>query len=179
MSGSPGSLSIACVALDVPGTDAFDYRIPPEQVGTLVPGAWVLVPWGRTRRVGIVVRLREHSDVPAERLRCVIGRFAEAPEPDPGWIEMIRFVARYYHRHLGEVALPAIPKLLRTPPAARARGTVFARARKRWDALRPAAGAAGGNARGDRVEAANRRAGVGQGAGHDTAAHAATSDVAA
>ncbi len=143
VSESPGSLSIACVALDVPATDAFDYRVSPEQLGAIVPGAWVLVPWGRTRRVGIVVRMRERSDVPAERLRNVIGPFADAPAPDPHWIEMIRFVARYYHRHLGEVALPSIPKLLRTPPAARARGTVFARARKRWDAMRSARDAAG------------------------------------
>src|SRR5690606_3614483 len=38
----------------------------------------------------------------------------------------------YYHRGLGEVALPAIPKLLRTPPAAKARGSAFARARQRF-----------------------------------------------
>ncbi|HQY28936.1 MAG TPA: primosomal protein N', partial [Burkholderiaceae bacterium] len=50
----------------------------------------------------------------------------------PSWLELVRFCADYYHRGFGEVALPAIPKLLRTPPAPKARGSAFTRARKRF-----------------------------------------------
>ena len=127
---------IACVALDVPATGAFDYRIEAEHRDAVVPGAWVLVPWGRGRRIGIVAELRDRSEIPPERLRSALGPVAGAPVPDPHWIDLIRFATRYYHRQLGEVALPAIPKLLRTPPSPKARGSVFERARKRWDTIR-------------------------------------------
>ncbi len=128
--------SVACVALDVPAAGAFDYRIEAEHRDAVVPGAWVLVPWGRGRRIGIVAELRERSEISPERLRSVIEPVAGAPAPDALWIDLIRFATRYYHRQLGEVALPAIPKLLRTPPSAKARGSVFERARRRWDANR-------------------------------------------
>lgn len=117
------------VALDVPGAEGFDYGVTPEQAGAVREGVWVLVPWGRGRRIGLVTGLREDTPVPPDRLRALIGVLDDAPAPDPDWLALLRFAARYYHRTIGEVALPAIPRLLRTPPAARSRGSVFARAR--------------------------------------------------
>jgi len=124
----------ARVALDIPGAQGFDYALAPEHLDRIREGAWVLVPWGRSRRVGIVAELRSDSPVPAERLRTVIDVIAEAPAPDAHWLALLRFAASYYHRSLGEVALPAIPKLLRTAPGPRSRGSVFARARAKGPA---------------------------------------------
>ncbi|MCL4183288.1 MAG: primosomal protein N' [Burkholderiaceae bacterium] len=124
------------MALDVPlaqlGTSLFDYSIGPEHDAVLQPGSWVVVPWGRGRRVGLVTELAAHSQIDATRVRPIHGVIGDAPVLARAWFELVRFAADYYHRGVGEVALPAIPKLLRTPPPPRARGSVFARARERF-----------------------------------------------
>jgi primosomal protein N' (replication factor Y) len=129
------------VALDVPlaqlGASLFDYAIDPGNATAVQVGSWVVVPWGRTRRIGLVMELAARSDIDAARVRPMHGVIADAPMLDRAWFELVRFAAGYYHRGLGEVALPAIPKLLRTPPAPRARGSVFARARERFAGVPP------------------------------------------
>ncbi len=124
------------VALDVPmahlGTPLFDYSIPPAQAGAVGPGDWVVVPWGRGRRIGIVAELAAHSAIDVARVKPLLARLDDAPALPGAWLELARFCAGYYHRGLGEVLMPAIPKLLRTPPAPRARGSVFGRARARF-----------------------------------------------
>ncbi|HMM51946.1 MAG TPA: primosomal protein N' [Burkholderiaceae bacterium] len=132
----------ARVALDVPlaqlGASLFDYRVPAEMAAAVAVGSWVVVPWGRGRRVGLVAGLARHCEIDAARVRPLSTVLGDAPALPPSWFELLRFCADYYHRGLGEVALPAIPKLLRTPPAARARGSVFARARERFATALPA-----------------------------------------
>ncbi len=124
----------ARVALDIPIAPWFDYRVPDELIGTLGPRDWVLVPWGRGRRVGLVLSVGAAPELPEEKIRAIERRFATAPRPDAAWLALVEFAARYYHRHPGEVALPALPRLLRTPPVARARGCPFERARARFRA---------------------------------------------
>lgn len=136
--GSDTTVRYARVALDLPasqlGASWFDYALDPEAREAVEPGSWVLVPWGAGRRVGLVVALAGHTDLEPARIKTVIGALPGArPAPEP-WLRLLRFAADYYHRGLGEVALPAVPKLLRTPPAPRARGSVFDRARARFDA---------------------------------------------
>ena len=115
-------LLIAKVALDVPQigqNDGFDYLIcdaaHPAQPAFAppLPGSWVQVPWGKSQRVGLVVALAATSALEQQRLRAITHVLIDAPTPDPAWIKLLRFVADYYHRSLGEVALPAIPTLLR------------------------------------------------------------------
>ena len=127
----PHPARIARVALDVPMVDGFDYALEAGLEARVQVGAWVLVPWGKARRIGIVLALLPASDLPPERLRPVSALLEDAPPPDPQWLALAAFAARYYHRGIGEVLMPSIPKLLRAVPAARARGSVFARARKR------------------------------------------------
>ena len=126
----------ARVALDVPltqlGASLFDYRVPPGLAAVVAVGSWVVVPWGRGRRVGLVAELAGRSEIEPARVKPLSAVLADAPALPPPWFDLLRFCADYYHRGLGEVALPAIPKLLRTPPAARARGSAFARARDRF-----------------------------------------------
>ncbi|MFZ4759515.1 MAG: primosomal protein N', partial [Burkholderiaceae bacterium] len=112
--------TIARVVLDVPLPDPFDYRLPDgwqPQVGD-----WVVVPWGRSRRVGLVVGLAGGSDLPADRLKPIDALLPGMPRMPGHWLDFIAFGARYYHAGLGELALPSVPKLLRGVPAARSRG---------------------------------------------------------
>ncbi len=121
----------ARVALDVPIAPWFDYLVPDELADSLRARDWVLVPWGRGRRVGLVLEVGGQPEHAAEKIRPIASLIGAAPRPDPAWLELVEFAARYYHRHRGEIALPALPRLLRTPPSARARGCAFERARAR------------------------------------------------
>ncbi|HEY0878674.1 MAG TPA: hypothetical protein VGE10_09500, partial [Zeimonas sp.] len=100
------------------GASYFDYAFDAGVAGPRV-GSWVVVPWGRTRRIGLVVALADRPAVDASRVRRVERVLDAAPPLPPAWIELVGFAARYYHRGTGEVALPAIPKLLRSVGALR------------------------------------------------------------
>ena len=124
--------TIARVVLDVPLPDPFDYRLPDGWQPQA--GDWVVVPWGRSRRVGLVVGLAEGSDLPADRLKPIDALLPGMPRMPGHWLDFIAFGARYYHAGLGELALPSVPKLLRGVPAARSRGPATGRARERFGA---------------------------------------------
>ncbi|HZZ92630.1 MAG TPA: primosomal protein N' [Usitatibacter sp.] len=104
-------MHIARIALDVPLDEAFDFRVP---AGMEAPeGALVVVPFGRTRKVGVVVERTAASDVPAERLRDVEAVVDDVPPFAPADLDLFRFCARYYQRPLGEVIATGIPPRLR------------------------------------------------------------------
>ena len=63
------AVRIVRVALDVPLDEAFDFRLADGVEAP--PGTLVIVPFGRTRKVGVVVAQAAHTDVPPERLRAV------------------------------------------------------------------------------------------------------------
>jgi primosomal protein N' (replication factor Y) len=101
------------IALDTPLTSCFDYRWPcaPEhrpQVGQLV-----LVNFGRREVVGLITAVREHSDVPADKLKDAIAVRNQLSALSAEWLALAGFAAEYYQRPLGEVALPGLPKNLR------------------------------------------------------------------
>ena len=130
------STRFARVALDVPlahlGASLFDYSVASDLAAAVTAGSWVVVPWGRGRRVALVVEMAAHSEIDVTRVKPLVAVLGDAPALPAPWFDLLRFCADYYHRGIGEVALPAIPKLLRTPPAARARGSAFTRARERF-----------------------------------------------
>jgi primosomal protein N' (replication factor Y) len=101
------------VALDVPLAGFFDYA-----AGQPVPvGMRVIVPFGRRKLVGIVV---DQPDAPAldpGRIKSVDKVLDDLPPLPDAWLRLARFAARYYHRPLGEVMLPALPVGLRRPGA--------------------------------------------------------------
>ncbi len=138
--GAAAAGPYARVALDVPIAPWFDYRVPADAAATIGPGDWVLVPWGRGRKIGIVIGLSDTPGIAEDKVRPLIGRIDEAPPATPAWLGLVDFAARYYHRHPGEVMMPAVPKLLRAPPSARrSKESAFGRARRRFVAAASAA----------------------------------------
>jgi len=102
---------IARIALDVPLDDVFDFRLP---AGIEAPlGSLVVVPFGRSRKVGVVIEHAAESAVPAERLRDVEAVVADVPAIGAPELDLYRFCARYYQRPLGEVVATALPPRLR------------------------------------------------------------------
>ena len=104
-------MKFAHVALDVPLEDAFDFRIADGQEVPL--GSLVVVPFGRTRKVGVVVGLADESAVAAQRLRAIESVVGDVPALGEAELELFDFCARYYQRPLGEVLGAALPPRLR------------------------------------------------------------------
>ena len=83
---------------------------------TLLPaGTLVRVPLGQRRVLGVVWDEGPHAaPAPADvEPRSIVEAFDELPALDASWRELVAFVARYYQRSLGEVALAALPPQLR------------------------------------------------------------------
>ncbi len=102
------------VALPVPLYTCYDYLPPreawPEQAGR---GCRVRVPFGRGRRVGVVVAVTEHTEVPQHKLRPAQAWLDAEPLLDAPLMALLEWAARYYHHPLGEVLDAALPTLLR------------------------------------------------------------------
>jgi len=133
------------VALDVPLPGPFDYSAP-IPVGLPLAnhggpefnpvGRRVVVPWGRTQRIGVVTAVSSESALARERLRAVDQCLLDLGSLPSRWLELVQFAASYYQVGLGELALPAIPALLRSAQAYRTQkprgGGPVERARTAW-----------------------------------------------
>ena len=109
------SYCILEVVLDTPLNSSFDYRWPCEPGQEPVPGQLALVSFARREIMALIVAVKQHTDVPPEKLKDALAvRSQLSPLPER-WIALARFAAEYYQRPLGEVALPGLPKNLRVP----------------------------------------------------------------
>ena len=124
-------LRVACdVPVAVSADGLFDYAPCelPLNDGTMLNtydrDAWigraVIVPFGRPNKSGVtktvvgwVFETADTTDVPADKLTQVVGIVPSVPQADARCLQLMRFMARYYQRGLGEVSLPALPKKLR------------------------------------------------------------------
>ena len=113
-------MSVLRVALDVPLTRVFDYALPPTLSAEV--GDRVVVPFGSRQRLGVVLERAGHSDVPAAKLKPITGVRDDAPRLSDDWLGLMRFLASYYQRPLGETVISSLPPRLRSvKPLPRAR----------------------------------------------------------
>jgi primosomal protein N' (replication factor Y) len=108
----PRENSVARVALDVPLGTLFDYAVPEGLAPEI--GARVVVPFGARQRIGIVVELSASSELAESRLKPLVAVRDDAPVLSQHWIDLMRFLASYYQRPLGEAMLAALPPRLRS-----------------------------------------------------------------
>ena len=104
-------VTILRVAIDVPLEGPFDF-LPLEGRETPV-GSLVAVPFGRTRKIGVVVGHAATSEVPAERLKPVLEVIEDVPPIGQADLDLFAFCAGYYQRPLGEVISASLPPRLR------------------------------------------------------------------
>ncbi|MFT5961163.1 MAG: primosomal protein N' (replication factor Y) [Burkholderiaceae bacterium] len=106
---------ILTVALDAPINVCFDYRWLLEGDRPVLPaiGQIAIVPFGRREVAAIIVEVGVHTDVPFEKLKNAIAVHAQLLPLSSSWLALCRFASAYYHRPLGEVVIPALPKNLR------------------------------------------------------------------
>ncbi|MFC0336499.1 replication restart DNA helicase PriA [Kushneria avicenniae] len=126
MSPSGPDRVILAVAVSSPLKRAFDY-LPDRETPDdgWVPGVRVRVPFGQRSVIGVVIDIRDHSDVPPDRLRRIEALIDRSPLPGD-WLWLCRFAARYYQHSLGDTLIGAMPSLLRQGRP------LEARTRTRW-----------------------------------------------
>ena len=99
------------VVVDKPLAQGFDYLwdeaalgVRPE-VGTIVE-----VPFGRTRLVGVIIKVSTYSEFDIDKLK-VVARVAPLPPLDPAVLRLMNFASQYYIHALGETIIPTIPQM--------------------------------------------------------------------
>ena len=111
-----GLLRIAVIA---PVGGYFDYLPPRDsRIDDVLPGIRVRVPFGRARRIGVVVGTGQRSSLPPSRLKRVLELIDDEPLIDADLLGVLEWVASYYRQPPGEVFAAALPKLLRVGRAA-------------------------------------------------------------
>ncbi|MEM7540960.1 MAG: primosomal protein N' [Pseudomonadota bacterium] len=107
---SKTSHSVWSVAVFAPLRQSFDYRWegppPPDLVGQRVA-----VPFGRSQRLGIVVKALSQSST--ERLKAIDATLDDGPLFDEHLLQLGRWAADYYQYPLGEVLQGMLPTLYR------------------------------------------------------------------
>ena len=101
------------VALDVPLDRLFDYRCDDARDDAV--GRLVVVPFGRGRKVGVVIAVSNRTDVADERIRPVLRVVRDLPALPAATLDLLRFCHRYYHHPLGATVANALPTALRRP----------------------------------------------------------------
>jgi primosomal protein N' (replication factor Y) (superfamily II helicase) len=102
------------IAVPAPLFQGFDY-LPPAgvDVQTLQPGLRLRVPFGRGRRIGVLLGTAPQAAVSAARLKRALEILDDEPVLPPDLLELCRWAAAYYHHPLGEVLATALPTRLR------------------------------------------------------------------
>jgi primosomal protein N' (replication factor Y) (superfamily II helicase) len=96
----------------VPLARLFDYAVPEGMQVAL--GDRAIVPFGARQRLGVVIEVDAASALPASRLKSLAGIRDDAPRLTPEWLELMRFLAGYYQRPLGETVIASLPPRLRS-----------------------------------------------------------------
>jgi len=98
----------------VPLPQLFDY-LPPRgmRVVDIAPGSRVAVPFGRGKRVGIVVDNTAESEIDSSRLKAASALLDPEPIIGAELLATLQWVSRYYLHPLGEVLDTALPVGLR------------------------------------------------------------------
>ena len=111
------------VAVPGPLARLFDY-LPPADCADRMPqpGTRVRVPFGRGRRVGVVVGTSAETDLDPGRLKAAEALIDDEPVVPADLLQLGLWAAEYYHHPPGEVLATLLPAALRrgeTPPAER------------------------------------------------------------
>ncbi len=106
------SLSIFKIAIPLPVNHLFDY-LAPENGHDITAGCRVLVPFGKSKKVGFVVEQTNNSTIKMDRLKSIL-EILDSPsllsEKD---FQLLQWASDYYHYPLGEVLNTAFPVSLR------------------------------------------------------------------
>jgi len=116
MSFSP-NISILRIAIDTPLRRVFDYLppidFPKDELVNLKVGTRIHVPFGARKVVGILLEVRDNTDVPINKLKAAFCFLDSETVFSKPVLDLCLFASQYYHHSLGEVLFTALPALLR------------------------------------------------------------------
>ncbi len=110
--GMGESEPVLAIAVPAPVMQLYDYLPPPGESPHGQQGRRVLVPFGRSRRVGLVMGVREPR-VPRARLRPALDFLDQSALLPEDLLRMLEWAAAYYQHPPGEVVAAALPASLR------------------------------------------------------------------
>ncbi|MBC8119078.1 MAG: DEAD/DEAH box helicase family protein, partial [Burkholderiaceae bacterium] len=119
MSDLKNAVRYAQVILDIPLALPLDYSLAGLDAGRAQVGHRCVVPLGRGVRVGVIVGTSDAVAIDAQRIKPVSRVLDEITPLAPDWLQLTQFAADYYQHSWGEVALPSLPRMLRSVPGAR------------------------------------------------------------
>ncbi len=99
--------SLANVSMPLPFDRLFTYSIPEELADTAVPGARVMVPFGKKYKIGYIVECPESTTLTA--LKPIKDVLDPKPVLTEDMLKLCRWIAEYYMAPLGEVLRSATP----------------------------------------------------------------------
>ena len=98
------------VVFDVPLDRDFDYMIPPELKGKIIPGVRVTAPFGRVLTCGLVTTVSEISTAPAHiTLKPITAVLDEKPLFGSDLFPLARFIKAYWGGPIGQILFALIP----------------------------------------------------------------------
>lgn len=102
------------IAIPVPLHRAFDYLLPENySFDNPKPGVRVLVPFGSSNKIGVLLEIRNTSGIDSSRLKSIHEILDSHPLISKGDVELLQRISRYYHHPVGEVIGHAFPVALR------------------------------------------------------------------
>jgi len=110
-------MPILRLAMPVPLRRSFDYLLPEssslDQITRLKPGCRILVPFGNRQLIGILLELRQSTDVPTDQLKPALQIIDSDSILPANILQLCQWAASYYQHPLGDVFTNALPALLR------------------------------------------------------------------
>lgn len=115
------------IAINTPLRKTFDYLLPDNVDATqLKPGMRVSVPFGKQKQIGILYAIKDHSDLPLDKLKPVFEIMDEQPLLSESILKLCEFASDYYQHPIGEVIVGSLPTVLREgQPAIISKESIF------------------------------------------------------
>ena len=99
------------VAVGVPLSRSFDY-LPEGDLNRYQPGSRVVVPFGRSTRIGVVIGTGV-TELDKSKLKAITELLDLQPVLPADIVDLITWAASYYHHPVGEAFATALPVQLR------------------------------------------------------------------
>lgn len=102
------------IALPAPLRQSFDYLpLPGYSREQFKPGIRLRVPFGKTARIGLLLKVAAESPVTSNQLRPILEVLDLQPLFPLEHLSLLEWVSSYYHHPIGEVVFASLPSLLR------------------------------------------------------------------
>jgi len=102
------------VAIQTPVRRTFDYLVPDNfEREKLLPGCRIQVPFRNKSVIGILVGIKNNSDLPLSKLKFAENVLDDTVLISKNMMKLNQWASNYYQHPIGEVMLQSIPKMLR------------------------------------------------------------------